>query len=182
MLKRVIIPGLLGWIVLAVCTFIINGIFGFKASIDMKQIPNERQVYEVLKANITAPGRYTCNPEMTTSGFPGNVPVYGIEYAGIGHESAGQESLLNAIAGLLAMILAAWMLSLTSARILSSYPCKVLFFVAIGLLIALYSNLPSYGIGGYPLGDALKLGAFTIFVWTLIGLVVAWRVKPEPAA
>jgi hypothetical protein len=36
------------------------------------------------------------------------------------------------------------------------------------------------GWGGADCNDALILAAHDIIVWTLVGLVVAWRIKPEP--
>ena len=88
MLKKVIIAGFLGGLTLMIWVFLINGIFGFRNRIDMKQVPNERQVYELLKHNIVEPGRYLCNPEMTSSNtFPDNEPVFSILYGGMGHES-----------------------------------------------------------------------------------------------
>ncbi len=56
MAKRVIIAGLLGGVVLIAWTFAVNGLLGFKSSMDMNRIPAERQVYEVLKTSITEPG------------------------------------------------------------------------------------------------------------------------------
>jgi hypothetical protein len=81
---------------------------------------------------------------------------------------------------LLAPMIGAWMLSVTSRQIISSYPRKVLFFAVIGLLFAVFSDLMNFGIDGYSLNDALILAVHDIIVWTLVGLVVAWRIKPEP--
>ena len=71
------------------------------------------------------------------------------------------------------------MLSITSKKILESYFRKVLFFIGIGLLIALFTDLMDFGIGSYPLKDALIFAVHNITVWTVIGLVVAWRIKPS---
>jgi hypothetical protein len=55
---------------------------------EMKQIPNERQVYEMLKENIVAPGKYICNPALTSEGrFPANEPVLGVLYGSEGVET-----------------------------------------------------------------------------------------------
>jgi hypothetical protein len=147
---------------------------------DMNQIPNESLVYETLKANIVEPGRYTCNPEPTPDGrFPQGEPVFGVLYSGVGHESAGGLMLFDFFSLLLAPIIGAWMLSQTSQRVMSSYMRKVLFFTAIGLLFALFSDLMNYGIGNYPLNNAIILAVHSIVVWTVVGLVVAWRMKPD---
>jgi hypothetical protein len=179
MLKKVIVSGLLGGVILIAWAFVVNGILGFKSSVDMKPISDERQVYEILKANIVEPGRYICNPELSVSGsFPSEEPVFSIHYSGMGHESAGGLMLFQVVVFLLAPMIAAWMLSATSGRILASYPLKVLFFAAIGLIVAVYGDLVQFGIDSYRLGDALMLAAYDVVAWTLVGLVVAWQIKP----
>ena len=179
MIKKIIVSGLLGGLVLIIWTFVVNGILGFRTSLDMKTIADERQVYELLKSNIVEPGRYTVNPELTPGGpFPDNEPVFSVIYGGMGHEAAGSLMLIGLIIFLIAPIIGAWLLSHASENVLSSYTCKVSFFTGIGILFALFSDLSSYGIGGYPLGDALLLAGHSIIVWTLVGLVVAWKMKP----
>jgi len=96
MLKKVFIPGLLGTLVLFLCTIVFNVVFGLNTKITQKQVPNERVIYEVLKGNVTDPGVYLCNPALTSERrFPDKEPVYGIQYSGIGHESAGIGELLG---------------------------------------------------------------------------------------
>jgi hypothetical protein len=179
MLKKVIIAGFLGGLTLMIWLFIVNGFFGFRNRIDMKQIPNERQVYEMLKHNIMEPGRYICNPELTpTNTFPDNEPVYSILYGGVGHEAAGRQSILEFILAIFAATIGAWLLSLSSEKNITNYKRKVFFFMIIGLLIAIFSSINNFGIGSYPVKDALILAIHTIISWTVVGLVVAWRIKP----
>jgi hypothetical protein len=183
MLKRVIYPGLLGGVVLLVWTFLVNGVFGFKSSIDMKRLTNERVVYQLLKEQIDEPGRYICNPDLTPERmFPDNEPVFTIMYSGMGHEAAGGLMLFGLFGFFLGPIVGSWMLSQASDKVLASYMKKVLFFASIGCVIVLFSVLPEYGIGGYPLSDALLMGVHDIVVWTLVGMVVAWRMRPEGSA
>ena len=181
-MKRVIIAGLMGALVLIVWTFVVNGLLGFQARIDMKQLPAEREVYEVLKEHVAEPGRYACNPEVNPErGFPGEEPVFSVLYGGMGHEAAGKLMLVGLVVFVLSPIIGAWMLSQASDRVLASYCRKVMFFVAIGLLFAIYNHVASSGIGGYPFKDAIALAANDIVVWMLMGLVVAWRLKPGQA-
>ncbi|MBN1163721.1 MAG: hypothetical protein JXB45_04030 [Candidatus Krumholzibacteriota bacterium] len=180
MMKRVISAGLLGAVVLMAWTLIVNGVLRFQASIDMKQISAERQVYEVLKEHITDPGRYVCNPELTSDGrFPNEEPVFSVLYSGRGHESAGGLMFVGLAVFILAPMISAWMLSQMSERIKSSYARKLLFFVAIGLLFALFGDLMRFGIGSYPLKDVTAFAINHIVVWTLVGLVEAWRIQPQ---
>jgi hypothetical protein len=180
MRKKVISAGMLGGVVLIAWTFVVNAMLGFQARIDMKQIAGERQVYETLKEHVVDPGRYICNPELTPTGrFPDGEPVFSVLYGGVGHEAAGRLMLVGFVLFFLAPIVGAWMLSQTSERVKSSYPRKVLFFVAIGLLFATFTDLTNLGIGNYPVKDAVILAVTHIVVWTLVGLVVAWRIRPE---
>jgi len=179
MSSRVIVSGLLGGLVLILWTFVINGVLGFKSRMDMKQVPDERAVYEVLRAHVTEPGGYVCNPALTGVGrFPDRAPVYSIRYSGLGHGEAGQEVLAGLLVFLAAPIVVAWLLSAASDRVLSSYRRKLLFFVAVGVLVALVADVARFGIGGYTMGDALLVAASDLAAWTLVGLVVAWRMRP----
>ena len=89
--------------------------------------------------------------------------------------------LVGLVVFFLAPMIGAWMLSQTSRRVRSSYARKVLFFVAIGLLFALFSDMAKFGIGSYPIKDAMAFAANDIVMWTLVGLVVAWRIQPQEA-
>lgn len=179
MVKKVIMAGLLGWVALAVWIFIVNGVFGFKSRIDMKQIDNERQVYTMLQNSIVEPGRYACNPELIASRFPDNMPVYSIQYSGFGHESAGRDSLIKMVSALLASLIATWILSMADERVISSYIRRVLSFTVIGLFLAFAGEMTKFGIGSYPLKTTLILAVHAIIQWTFVGLFVAWRMKPH---
>jgi hypothetical protein len=180
MLKHVIVPGLTGAIALIFIVIIVDGIFGFNSRMNMNFVPNEQVVYEVLKANVVEPGRYVCNPRLTAEGrFPENEPVFSIQYAGIGHEAAGMQTMIGLLSLLLAPIIGAWMLSVASDRFRSTYVRRVLFFTVIGLFLAVFVDLQAYGISGYPLTDVLILGMRSIVTWTLLGLIVAWRMRPD---
>ena len=180
MIKKIFIAGILGGITLMILTFLVNGLMRFNVSINMKQIGEEQQVYEILRETIVEPGRYVCNPQVTSAErYPEGEPVFSILYGGVGHEAAGSLMLIGLFIYILSPIIGAWLLSQTSDKVLNSYGKKVLFFAAIGLLIALFSDLTRYGIGDYPLGDALILGINHIITWTLVGLVIAWVMKPK---
>jgi hypothetical protein len=178
MVKRVIIAGLFGGLVMIGWTFVVNGIFGFRVALDMNRITNERQVYELLEASIREPGRYICNPEVTGSGFPPNRPVFSVIYGGVGHEAAGMTSLIHLPIAFVAPMIVAWMLLQASSQVLSRYSRKVFFFTAVGVLLGLLGRAADFGIGGYPLQSALILFVHEIALWTAIGLVMAWKVKP----
>jgi len=180
MVKKVLIPGLLGAFVYFSCIFISNVVFGFTAALTLKPVPNERAVYDILSASVTEPGVYTCNPPTDPERpFPGNGPVYGILYSGIGHDSAFMGELKGMLWILVAPIVAAWMLSVTSEKFISRFANRLLFFVVIGCMLAVSGDLSRFGIGGYPWSLALTFTLRTVIIWMLIGLAVAWRMQPR---
>ncbi|MFG0253028.1 MAG: hypothetical protein ACF8NJ_09170 [Phycisphaerales bacterium JB038] len=180
--RRIVLAGLLGGLVLLVWTFVVNGLLGFQARLDMKQLPEERQVYELLREQVTEPGRYVCNPAVTAERrFPDHEPAFSILYGGVGHEAAGRHMLFGLVIFLAMPILAAWLLGHASERLLRSYPRKLCFFVGLGLLLAVLADLGRFGIAAYPLGDALQLAAARLLSWTLVGAVVAALVRPSAA-
>jgi hypothetical protein len=182
MKKKIILAGLLGGMVLLIWMIVVNGFLRFHSYINMKPIKNEQQVYEILKENIDEPGRYVCNPAITPEmRYPEDEPVFSILYGGVGHEAAGLTMLIGLVTLFLTPMIGAWMLSCTSKEFISSYPKKVLFFVALGILIALFSDVPKFGIGGYPGNDTLLIALSSIIVWTIVGFVIAWRIKPDMA-
>lgn len=181
-MKNTMGAGLLGGVVLILWTLVANGLFGLQSRIDMRQLPAEPQVYETLKEHVREPGRYAVNPQVTAEGrFPDGEPVFSVLYSGIGHEAAGSLMLLGLLLFLLSPMIGAWMLAQSSERVKSSYGRKVLFFMAIGLLFAIYGDLTTFGIGNYPLNGALALAAYHVVTWTLVGLAVAWRIRPAAA-
>ncbi|MDD4856873.1 MAG: hypothetical protein PHD74_02065 [Candidatus Krumholzibacteria bacterium] len=181
MLKRILLSGILGGVVLLLWTLILNTVFGFTARVEMGGIANERAVYSILKENVTAPGAYMANPEPVPGvGFPPGEPVYGIRYSGIGHEAAGRMLFVEPAIVLVAAILVAWLLSMTSRRILSRYFSKVLFVFVVGLLLAVFGDIAKIGIGGYAAKTSLLLAARDVISWTLAGLVIA-RFMRAPA-
>jgi hypothetical protein len=183
MLGPVVRTGVLGGVTLLLWMLVVNGLLGFQARIDMKRIQAESQVYELLKEQVTEPGRYVCNPPLTQEGrFPEGEPVFSILYGGVGHEVAGRLMWVGLLGALLTVTLGAWLLSQTSPRVLSSYPRKVLFFTALGLLFGILFGISRYGIGSYPLGDAIAWALYHVVTWSVVGLVVGWRLKPRDTA
>ena len=183
MWRRVIFPGLSGGLAMIVFAFVVNGILGFRSSIDMKTTPDERVIHEALKERVTEPGRYVVNPAPTGEGrFPEGEPVYTILYGGVGHEAAGGMMLRQMAVTLFLPILAVWMLSRSGGRVRGSYSRRLGFFVSVGLIVGLSGHLMDAGIGGYPVSDAILLTLHDIVLWTVAGLVMARAMASEPAA
>jgi len=181
MIKRILLPAALGFLVLFVWTFLVNGMFGFNARLTMNTPPDEVAVYEMLKEHIVDGGVYISNPQADPEvGFPWGEPVFSISYAGFGHEAAGRMQLVRMVVAFSSMLLVAGLLSVTSPRVRSRYTTRVLFVVGLGVLVVLLADIPRLGIGGYPVNTALLFAANRIVLWTLIGLVMAWATRGSP--
>jgi hypothetical protein len=66
--------------------------------------------------------------------------------------------------------------------VLPSYWRRLGFFVLMGLWLVVFSDVPRYGIGAHPWTSAVALAIFDVGLWVLAGAVMAWRVRPSPAA
>lgn len=64
---------------------------------------------------------------------------------------------------------------MASEKILATYARRVLFVTVLGLLFAVYGDLYSQK----PLDLILLSSINNVITWTLVGLVLAWRIKPE---
>ena len=179
-MKRILLASLLGLVVMAAWFVVVDGILGFTRSIRMKQLPNERAVYSFLIKHVEEPGRYVCNPEPAPEqGYPGDDPVFVVNYSGLGHAEAGREMLVGLLVMLLSLGAGAALLGKSSPRVLSRYASRLVFFAMIGVVVALLGLLNRFGIGAYPLADALTLAIHDVLAWGAAGLVVCRIVEPN---
>lgn len=75
---------------------------------------------------------------------------------------------------LVAPIIAAWLLSLTSEKVLAKYSRRVLFVTILGLFLAVFGDV----LSEKPNDRILLSSINSLITWFLAGLVIAWRIKP----
>ncbi|MGD9403464.1 MAG: hypothetical protein PVF95_14490 [bacterium] len=178
-MKRVLLAGLLGGLVLIVWLIVVDGLLGFSRAIDMKQLPEERVVYAFLVEHVKETGRYVLNPEvLPEQEFPGDDPIFGLHYTGLGHDDAGQEMLVGLVVMLLAPIAGAYLLANSSDRTLSKYGRRVAFFAMIGVVAALLGLMARFGLARYSPVDASAWAVHDLAAWVLAGLVVSRLIRP----
>jgi hypothetical protein len=178
MIKRILVAGTLGFVVLWLWTAVLNVFFLFTVRVAMNRVADEPAVHRVLKENITAPGLYLVNPALTSERrFPDGEPVFAVSYSGMGHEAAGPMMPIDIGLGLAVTLLAAGLLSAASASVLSSWVRRAGFVVLIGVLLAIAADVSRIGIGGAPPGAALARAAARVSGWTLAGLAMAWATR-----
>ena len=177
MRTRIPVAGAGGALVMILLSFVANVVFGLRSRIDLNRVPHERRVYSMLKENITVPGGYVVNPELAADGrFPPGEPVFSIRFGGSGHEAARGAFYMELVGILLASTLAAWLVSLSSERVLRRYWTTVGMFVVIGVVIAA-PRLSTAGIGGYPMRSVVALVIYDIVAWASCGLFAAWILR-----
>lgn len=177
-MRRVLVGGLAGAVVLIAWLFVADGLLGFKRGIEMDQLGEERIVYTFLAQHVTEPGRYVINPEVLPGqGFPGEAPIFAVHFSGLGHEDAGQELVVGLVSAILACVAGAWLLAHASGGTLCRYRSRVLFLAAVGAVVALLTILGRFGLSGYSLGDAIALGLHDLAAWVLAALVISGVVK-----
>lgn len=175
MLRRVLLSGTLGFIVLLAWTVVANAIFGLRARVELNRLEDERRVYDVLKESITAPGVYVVNPAPTADGrFPAAEPVFSVVYTGFTHDAAARSFWAELATGLVSALLVAALLSHASPRVLARYVSRLLFVACLGLFVGVAGELTR----GYPLASSVLLATNTVISWTLAGLVMAGLMRP----
>jgi hypothetical protein len=105
--------------------------------------------------------------------------VYSIIYEGTTHGAGAPMTLTPFLVLLVVPLLAAWMLSATTTRIRSVYLSRVLFVVAIGVIVVLFDDVLQMSLGPQPKDYLAFLAVNHLICWTLVGLVIAWRLKPR---
>ncbi len=183
MKKNVLISGLLGGIVIFIWLIISNGILPFKHNIALKTFPGQKAVHETLKKEVTEPGIYVVPylPPENRSEFPDydNEPIYQITFRGETHSTVQGLFAFPVLMIFFAPVLAAWMLSVSSDRILQKYSSRVLFVSVLGLFLAVFSDILQISTGNLTTEYQVFSAVNNVITWILAGLVIAWKIKPE---
>ncbi len=185
MFKRVLSAGLLGGIVLIIWTEIS---FFILSPQTFKKFPNKKiyEVVELIRENIDETGFYTKPEEQHI----------GTDYESIrewkqkGHmvmvlvrkdpfNNLGIKLILTVLIYLFIPVIPAYMLSIVSKEKIKLYHRRVIFIALIGIIIALFYNIPKWSLYQYPFDFALASCCENLVGWTLAGLVIAWRINPE---
>ena len=178
-MKKTILAGLSGGILLLAWFSVVDGLIGFRRNVAMRELADERLVYAFLSEHIRTPGRYVLNPQVLPEHrFPGEEPIYSVQYSGLGHADAGQEMLAGLVIMIAAPLAGAILLANASGRVMSRYLTRFLFFSGIGFVMALFGIIERFGLASYPLADALALAGHDLGAWVVVGLWVAWMIRP----
>jgi hypothetical protein len=177
MKKEMLLSGLLGGIVIFVWTVISTSLLPVSGK-RAQPIPNDKEIHTLLKEKITEPGMYFLPDHLDESStdYPDyeNEPIFSIIYGGRTPGTFLGQMIFELFCIFGAPIIAAWMLSVTSERILAKYSRRVLFIAVLGLFLAVFGDVFSEK----PLDIILLSSINGLITWALVGLVIAWRIKP----
>ncbi|MCP4724666.1 MAG: hypothetical protein GY863_06505 [bacterium] len=180
MKKNVIVTGLLCGILLFIWMIVTNAILPFRSNMIMKSFPEQKEIHALLKDKINEAGIYNIpyGREEMFSDFPnyGDEPIFQIVYTGTTHSTAGSSLPIQVLLVFAVPLLAVWVLSESSDKILSSFMLRFLYVFVIGVLIAVFNYLTMVF---YPTPLIIYTFVHTILTWILAGLFIALRIKPN---
>ena len=177
MTREVLLSGLLGGIVILTWLVITNGPLPLSGD-RPKAIPNDKGIHTELKERLTEPGLYYCpgSSEENRALYPdyGNEPLFTITVSGRTPDKFVGQLISELLCIFIAPVIAAWLLSMTSERILARFSRRVLFVIFLGLFLAVYGGISSEK----PLDLTILSSLHKLTTWALAGVVIAWRIKP----
>lgn len=149
-------------------------------------MPDQVPIHAQLKERITKPGTYvvpSLSPEKRSALFPDylNEPIFAVIYKGYTHGSVPGFASVGILSFLLAPMVAAWRLSQVSERVLATYLRRVLFVSTLRPSIAVSADLMCSFTDDLPLASVAGKAVFSMITRVLIGLVLAWKIKPQSA-
>lgn len=181
MKKEIILSGLLGGITIFIWLMISFGTLRLSGDLP-NPIPNDKEFHTTLKEKITEPGIYYCpnSSEENKSLYAdyGNEPLYTVIYSGRTPNTFMGQLVFELFCIFITPMIVAWLLSVTSEKILSKYSMRVLFVAVLGLFLAVYGDVFSEK----PLDLILLTSLHSLITWGLAGLVIAWRITPARLA
>lgn len=180
MKKKILLSGLLGALVIMVWITISSEIILLSGD-KTEEIQDDKEIHSILKNRLQKSGIYWLpGHEGQNQGQYAdyeNEPIFFVYYAGTTPGTMIAPTIVEFVSIFLTPMIAAWLLSMASMKILARYSRRVLFVAVIGLLFAVYGDLFSHK----PLDRMLLSSINHVIAWTLVGLVLAWRIKPEKA-
>lgn len=179
MKKEILFSGLLGGIV--IFTWLIIGGALLPLNGDRPDpIPNDLEIHTLLKERIREPGYYFL-PDHPEEGeenlYPdyGNEPLFFITYGGRTPNTFMGQLMYEIFCFIIAPIIAAWLLSMASEKVLAKYSRRVFFVAILGLFLAVYGDV----LSEKPMDRILLSSINHVMTWFLAGLAIAWRIRPK---
>ncbi len=184
MIRNILMSGILGGAVMFAATLACRILLPGTGAPLLQPMPGQVQIHAALKERITQPGTYVCPylpPEERRAFFPNylNEPVFAITYRGHTHATVPGFASVGMLSFLLAPMAASWLLSQASARVLASYWRRYAYIAALGVFIILDADLMRNLTDDLSFKAVVGIALVDLITWTLVGLVLAWSVRPR---
>jgi len=174
--------GLLAGLVGILWTMLTLGLIPVRDTMGWKEVPNEAVVLEALDANLTDTGLYLVPghspPDSLFRSRHSDGPLFRVHSLRNGTEGPIR-AFISILSLLLAPLIPAWFLSRICQRGTPPYPTRVFIVTLFGVFLTLAGEIQLWGMELYPLLYSLLLSVNAIISWMVIGLFLAWRIKPS---
>jgi len=181
---RLVRDGLLGGLTAILWTALALGLVPIRDSMGWKEVPNEAAVLETLDANLSETGTYLVPghspPDSLFRARHADGPLFRVHSLRDGTEGPIRP-LISILSLLLAPLIPAWFLTKLCQRESPAFWTRVLIVGSFGVFLTLTAEIQLWGMELYPLTYSLLLSASAILGWVVVGLVLAWRIRPSPA-
>jgi len=179
--KKVIATGLLAGLVAVACTTVFQQLIPIRDKLGYKEVPNEELVLEVLDTNLRETGLYLLPghspPDPLFRERYAKGPIFRIHSLRSG-AGGPPHVVVPVLALLIAPIVPSWFLWSVCRHGRPGFGSRVLLVALFGVFLALWADLRMWGMELYPLHYSLVLAASSVVTWVIVGLVIAWRIKP----
>jgi hypothetical protein len=193
-MKKVIIGGILGAVIIFIWSFIAWGVVPLHDS-TMRNIANEDSLITLMRSTMDAktvyvfPGMPAKVPGTTSEQKEAAMKEWEQKYAKgptgmIFYDPKGSSPMMPGqmvvgfIICFLSTALAGWLLARSTA-IASGYMARVMYCGVLGIFISLVAHLTNWNWMGYPLDFTIAMMVDTIIGWILAGLGIAAVVKEK---
>lgn len=178
MKKEIMLSGLLGgivifaWLILSTTLLPLNGHLP-------EPIANDLEIHTLLKDTIEDPGIYFV-PDHPKEGeenlYPdyGNEPIFSIIYGGRTPDTFTGQLVYELFCFFVAPMVAAWLLSMASEKVLAKCSRRVFFVTVLGLFVAVFGE----ALSDKPMNKILLSSVNSLIAWFLAAWAIAWRIKP----
>ena len=181
--RRVVSAGLFGGGAGILWTVLSMGLVPVRDSMGWKEVPNEEVVLQALDANLPETGLYLVpGHSPPDSLFPARHeagPLFRVHSLPNGTEGPIRP-LISILSLLLAPLVPAWILVQACRHGSPSFGMRVAVVASFGVFLALTANIQLWGMERYPLTYSLLMSVNGILTWAVIGMVLAWRIRPDP--
>jgi hypothetical protein len=182
MSKRTVISALLAGLVGILWTILTLGLVPVRDSMGWKEVSNQDVVLAALDAHLPETGLYLVPghspPDSLFRARHRDGPLFRVHSLRNGTEGPIR-TLASVLALLLAPLIPAWFLARLCRDGSPGFLARTSMVGLFGLFLALTGHLQLWGMELYPVLYSLFLSANGVVSWLVVGLVLAWRIRPS---